>query len=127
MNIDFWPKNPKPNLLRNQVCACFVITKGYETDLDFWLKNPKANFRNGKMNVSTVKTMNYEPQTMNDEPKNKPNQTQSVVSLSNLFRPGSEMPHAKVFSATRHSWFVARNMIIYRRLSRYQSMAFCRP
>jgi len=41
-------KPNKANLLRNQVCACFVIIKSYETDIDFWPKNPKANFRNDK-------------------------------------------------------------------------------
>ncbi len=43
------------------------------------------------MNVSSVKTMNYEQITMNNANKNKPNlchrhQTQPVVSLSNLFQ-----------------------------------------
>jgi len=54
----------------------------------------KPNFRNAKMNASSVKTMNYEQITMNNEPKNKAKQTQPVVSLpavskvkpSNLFQ-----------------------------------------
>jgi len=33
----------------------------------------KPNFRNDKMNVSSVKTMNYEQITMNNANKNKPN------------------------------------------------------
>jgi len=45
----------------------------------------KANLLDAQMNVSSVKTMNYEQITMNNANKNKPNQTQPVVSLSNLF------------------------------------------
>jgi hypothetical protein len=36
----------------------------------------KPNFLHAQMNVSPVKTMNYEQMTMNNEPKNKPNQSQ---------------------------------------------------
>jgi len=54
----------------------------------------KPNFRKGKMNLSSVKTMDYEQITMNNPNKYKPNQTQPVVSLpavskvepSNLFQ-----------------------------------------
>ena len=46
MNLDFWPKIPKPNsnpnLLGKLLSAYLVIIKSYVTDLDFWLKNPKA-------------------------------------------------------------------------------------
>jgi len=53
----------------------------------------KANLLDAQMNVTSVKTMNYEQITMNNANKNKPNQTQPVVSLpavskvepSNLF------------------------------------------
>ena len=45
----------------------------------------KPNLLDAQMNVSSVKTMNYEQITMNNANKNKPNQTQPVVSLSNLF------------------------------------------
>jgi hypothetical protein len=45
----------------------------------------KANLLNAQMNISPVKTMNYEQLTMNYANKNKPNQTQPVVSLPNLF------------------------------------------
>jgi len=48
----------------------------------------KPNFQKAQMNVSSVKTMNYEQITMNNANKNKPNlslpkgeQTQSVVNL----------------------------------------------
>jgi len=54
----------------------------------------KPNFPDAQMNVSSVKTMNYEQIAMNNANKNKPNQTQPVVSLpavskvepSNLFQ-----------------------------------------
>jgi len=46
----------------------------------------KPNFLGAQMNVSSVLTMNYEQITMNNANKNKPNQTQPVVSLSNLFQ-----------------------------------------
>jgi len=43
--------------------------------------NPnKPKVKIGKMNVTSLRTMNYEQRTMNEE-KNKPKQTQSVVSL----------------------------------------------
>jgi len=41
----------------------------------------KPNLLNAQMNLSSVKTMNYEQITMNNANKNKPKQTQSVVSL----------------------------------------------
>jgi len=53
-------------------------------NIDFWTKNPKANFKNAQMNITSVKTINYEQITMNNANKNKPKQTQSVVSLSSL-------------------------------------------
>jgi hypothetical protein len=46
----------------------------------------KPNLRKSQMNVSAVITMYYEQRTMNNELKNKANQTQPVVSLSNLFQ-----------------------------------------
>jgi len=36
----------------------------------------KPNFLNAQMNVTSVKTMNYEQITMNNANKNKPNQSQ---------------------------------------------------
>jgi len=94
--------NPnKANLLRNQVCACFVIIKSYETDLNFWLKNPKANFRNSEMNVSPVKTTHYAPRTTHYEQKNKANQTQFIVSLSNL----PVLSLAVLLSSFRGFWY----------------------
>jgi len=36
----------------------------------------KPNLSDTQINVSYVKTMNYEQKTMNNEPINKPNQTQ---------------------------------------------------
>jgi hypothetical protein len=55
----------------------------------------KPNFPDAQMNLSSVKTMNYEQITMNNANENKPNQTQPVVSLpavskvepSSLFQP----------------------------------------
>jgi len=52
----------------------------------FWPKNPKANFQNDQMNVSYCFTMNYEQKTMNNDNKNKPKQSQFIVSLSNYFK-----------------------------------------
>jgi hypothetical protein len=45
----------------------------------------KPNFPDAQMNVTPVRTMNYEQTTINNASQNKPNQTQPVVSLSNLF------------------------------------------
>ena len=50
------------------------------TPADCFMQN-KANLLDAQMNVSSAKTMNYEQITMNNEPKNKPNQTQPVVTL----------------------------------------------
>ena len=47
----------------------------------------KPNFRNAQMNISSVKTMNYEQITTNNANKNKPNQTQfqtgPAISINN--------------------------------------------
>jgi len=52
---------------------------------DCFMQN-KPNFLDAQMNVSSVKTMNYEQITMNNEPKNKPNQSQfQTQHLSKLF------------------------------------------
>ena len=59
---------------------------------DCFMQN-KPNFMDAKMNVTSVKTMNYEQITTNDANKNKAKQTQPVVTLpavskvepSNLF------------------------------------------
>jgi len=45
----------------------------------------KPNFPNAQMNITSVISMNYEQRTTNYFLQNKPNQTQPVVSLSNLF------------------------------------------
>ena len=52
---------------------------------DCFMQN-KPNFLDAQLNVSSVKTMNYEQITMGNANKNKPNQTQPVVSLSNLLQ-----------------------------------------
>jgi len=41
----------------------------------------KPNLPDAQMNITSVKTMNYEQITMNNANKNKPKQTQPVVSL----------------------------------------------
>ncbi len=67
-------------------------------NIDFWPKNPKPNFRNGEMNVSSTITMNYEQITMNYANKNKPNtkpiQTRSEAEipmgeLLRILKPGT--------------------------------------
>ena len=45
----------------------------------------KPNFRNSKMNVSPFKTTNYEPRTMNNEPKNKAKTNPIKANLVPLF------------------------------------------
>jgi len=67
-------------------------------NIDFWPKNTKANFQNAQMNVSSSITMNYEQITMNDAIKNKPKQTQPVVSLSNLFQRQKNVIFIGLFS-----------------------------
>jgi hypothetical protein len=44
----------------------------------------KPNFQKPKMNVTTVKTMNYEQRTMNDANKNKPNSNPIKPNLVRL-------------------------------------------
>jgi len=44
----------------------------------------KPNLLDAQMNVSSVKTMNYEQITMNNANKNKPNQTQFPKSQNEL-------------------------------------------
>jgi len=46
----------------------------------------KANFQKDQMNVNYCFTMNYKQKAMNNTNKNKAKQSQSVVSLSNLFQ-----------------------------------------
>jgi len=41
----------------------------------------KPNLLNAQMNLSSVKTMNYEQITMNNANKNKPNQTRSEAEI----------------------------------------------
>jgi len=75
-------------------------------------KENKANLLDAQMNVSSVKTMNYEQIATNNANKNKPNlchryQTQPVVSLSNLFQ---RQKHAGAFDrvALQAKGFVGR-------------------
>jgi tRNA threonylcarbamoyladenosine modification (KEOPS) complex Cgi121 subunit len=42
----------------------------------------KPNFPDTQMNISTVKTKHYEQRTMNNELKNKPNQSQFLSAIS---------------------------------------------
>jgi len=57
------------------------------------------------MNITSVKTMNYEQITMNNEPKNKPNQSQFKleaqrrslwVSFLGIFKPGTNRTYFKI-------------------------------
>jgi len=60
-------------------------------NIDFWPKNPKPNFQNGEMNLSSFKSMNYEQITMNNVNKNKPKQSQFISNLFlflTFLRPG---------------------------------------
>ncbi len=60
--------------------SALYICRESSTNSPLFMQN-KANLPNAQMNVSAVKTMNYEQRTMNDANKNKPNtnpiQTQS--------------------------------------------------
>src|SRR3972149_1113734 len=76
----------------------------------------KPNFLRNRANVSSCFTMNYEQITMSNEPKNKAKQTQPVVSEPVL----SVVERVEPFVVS------LSNLIIHRRLSRYQFMAFCR-
>jgi hypothetical protein len=46
----------------------------------------KANLLDIQMNVTSVKTKDYENERLCGREKNKPKQTQFIVSLSNLFQ-----------------------------------------
>jgi len=61
------------------------------------------------MNASSFKTMNYEQITMNNANKNKPNQTQPVVSLPAVSKvePISKAKNAAVFDAEDSQAFAA--------------------
>ena len=124
MNIDFWPKNPKANFgrlyslikqgvikmkprfwpnfpkakfLRNPACACFVTTKGYDTDLDFWPKIPKA--KTNPISETIKNELNFLinkglPITSNQLPMAK--QTQSNP-ISNLIYAGYKFLITAIF------------------------------
>jgi hypothetical protein len=47
----------------------------------------KPNFRKAKINATFLPTKGYDNETAFARSQNKPNQTQPVVSLSNLFVP----------------------------------------
>jgi len=59
-DLDFWPKNPKANLLRNRAVVSYGRSESYETNLDFWPKIPKANLLRNRAIVSYGKTKSYE-------------------------------------------------------------------
>jgi len=83
--------NPnKPNLRKVQMNVSSLITKNYRKNDDFAVRKNKAKTNpisvKPKMNVNIYYTMEYKNFIPLAGYKNKPNQTQPVVSLSNLFQ-----------------------------------------
>jgi hypothetical protein len=65
----------------------------------------KANLLNTQMNVKAVKTKYYENKRLCRRGKNKPNQTQFIVSLSNL--PVVSLPALSKVVVSNHLGFLA--------------------
>ena len=88
----------KPNLLNAQMNLSSVLTKDYENKRlcrcgenkantkPIYAIGIRANLLDAQMDVSSVLTKDYENKRLCRYGENKPNQTQPVVSLSNLFQ-----------------------------------------
>jgi len=100
----------KPNFHKNRMIVSSCKTKDYENAPPiFGPKIPNPISPSVQMNLSSYKSMNYEPRTMNYPWKNKansnPKQTQFIVRLpalskvevSNLFQTDSEISINKSF------------------------------
>jgi len=68
---------PRTNPLSCPACQQFMTL----------IMQNKPNLPDAQMNVTSTITKDYESTRLRGPRKNKPNQTQPVVSLSNLFHP----------------------------------------
>jgi len=64
----------------------------------------KPNFRKTKMNISPVKTMNYEQLTTNYANKNKPNSKPIQSQYKPKTNPISEKPKMKLYSYSKKNY-----------------------
>jgi len=79
--------NPiKPNLRKPKMNVNLTLTKDYRKKDDFAVRINKPNFRNGQNERKLNFNKGLKKKRLFSSPKNKPKQTQPVVSLSNPFQ-----------------------------------------
>jgi len=88
---------PRANRLSSPACQPIMT---------LFMQN-KANFLRTQMNLSSLKTMNYEQITMNNANKNKPNQTQfQTQRLSKLFLAFTFL--CPIYNLTMQTWTIQK-------------------